>query len=124
MRQNQIDPDNDNYHNYPNTIKLPNKPKGTSFDKYRICLVDYSTKRYIGFYNGQVKLLSEYEDIETKPFILKANLPFLPRVGEYLKLPAIKKELQVMDIVHDIVISNNIPSYTYLFVDYIPSTNS
>ncbi len=110
----------DTYNNesYNNNMTQRNKKNKPLQDKYKICLVDTNTKRYIGFINGQVKLLDKFTDEESKPFFLKANIFFLPRSGEYVKIPNLNKYLEVSHIVHDLIIDKFIPTIIYLFVNY------
>lgn len=106
--------ENSNYGNINYPIKKEKKP---FVEKYRIVLVDEKTRRFIGMFNGQVKLLDEF-DSDSKPFIMRVNINFLPRVGEFIKLPNYYKRMEVKGILHNFEISGSVPSSVYLFVDY------
>jgi len=105
----------------PGKDKHPASPYTPS--AYRVALVDYATNRHIGIIEGKVKLLGEY-DYDSKPFILKSKIQFLPREGEYLKIADMPKPVQVVNIVHDLVISTTVPSYVLLFIEYTKGNNN
>lgn len=89
-------------------------------DEQRVVLIDITTNRYIGILENSLKLLGDASDSSTKPFFLKVKLPYLPRINEYIKLPNVDKPLLVKNIVHEFIMSNKIPSYALLFVNYVP----